>query len=220
MLPLNKPQDSLARELIEGIAALQLSLSPAQCDSLLAYVRLLAKWNRVYNLTAVRDPGEMISHHLLDSLAVIPHIKGPRVLDVGTGAGLPGIPLAIALPDLDFVLLDSVAKKTRFVLQAAGELGLSNVMVKTQRLEKYQPLQLFDTVISRAFDSLGNFAVAAGPLCRPGRVLLAMKGRYPEEELRALPPACLLRTVQRLAVPGLNEERHVVSLEWKYSYEN
>ena len=211
--------DSLAKQLKEGIAALKLPLSPAQCTSLLNYVQLLSKWNEVYNLTAVRDPSEMVSHHLLDSLAVIPYIKGPHVLDVGTGAGLPGIPLAIALPATDFMLLDSVAKKTRFVLQAAGELGLSNVMVKTRRVEKFQPAQLFDTVISRAFSSIAEFVTMAGPLCRPGGVLLAMKGRYPEEELKALPQDYQLREVARLAVPGLDEERHVACLERHYSYE-
>jgi len=212
-------QNSLAKHLKEGVAALELSLSVAQCNGLLAYVKLLSKWNEVYNLTAVRDPGEMISHHLLDSLAVIPYIKGPHVLDVGTGAGLPGIPLAIALPRVDFVLLDSVAKKTRFVLQAASELGLSNVMVKTQRVEKYHPAELFDTVISRAFSSIAEFINAAGSLCRPGGVLLAMKGRYPEEELKALPQGYQLREAVRLAVPGLDEERHVACLDRYYSYD-
>jgi len=219
MQPLNKPQDSLAKELKKGIAALQLSLTPAQCNGLLNYVQLLAKWNQVYNLTAVRDPADMISHHILDSLAVIPYIKGPHVLDVGTGAGLPGIPLAIALPDLDFVLLDSVAKKTRFILQAAGELRLSNVMVKTRRVEKFQSARLFDTVLSRAFSSLAKFAVAAGPLCRPGGVLLAMKGRYPQQELADLPEAYQVRDTVRLSVPGLEEERCIVCLSHYYSYE-
>ena len=210
---MNAPDDVLAERLARGIAAQQLTLSPAQCARLLDYVQLLVKWNQVYNLTAIRNPRDMITRHLLDSLAVIPFIKGPRVLDVGTGAGLPGIPLAIALPDLQFVLLDSVAKKTRFIVQAAGELGLGNVVVKTQRVEKYHSLDLFDTVISRAFSSIAGFVTVAGPLCRSdGGVLVAMKGRYPQEELSALPPGYALKDITRLAVPGLDEERHVVQL--------
>ena len=212
-------QDLLTRQLEQGIAALKLSLNPAQYAALLAYVQLLDKWNQVYNLTAIRDPSEMITRHLLDSLTVIPFIKGPRVLDVGTGAGLPGIPLAIALPDLQFVLLDSVAKKTRFVVQAVNELDLKNVTVETRRAEKYLPGELFDTVISRAFSSLFEFITAAGAHCRHGGVLLAMKGRYPEEELKALPQGYQLREVARLVVPGLDEERHIVCLDRHYSRE-
>ena len=210
---MNAPEGVLAEQLARGIAALQLTLNPAQCTQLLDYVQLLVKWNQVYNLTAIRNPRDMITRHLLDSLAVIPFIKGPRILDVGTGAGLPGIPLAIALPDLEFVLLDSVAKKTRFIVQAGSELGISNVEVKTQRVEKYHSLDLFDTVISRAFSSIAEFVTVAGPLCRrDGGVLLAMKGRYPQEELSALPPGFNLKDITRLAVPGLDEERHVVQL--------
>ena len=210
---MNAPEDVLAQQLARGLTALQLTLSAEQRTKLLAYVQLLVKWNQVYNLTSVRNPCDMITRHLLDSLAVVPFIKGPRVLDVGTGAGLPGIPLAIALPELDFVLLDSVAKKTRFVVQATGELGLSNVVVKTQRVEKYQSLGLFDTVISRAFSSIAEFITVAGPLCRRGGgVLLAMKGRYPQDELSALPPGYRLKAATRLTVPDLDEERHVVQL--------
>lgn len=207
---MNADRDLLAGQLAQGIAALKLPFTPTQCASLLAYLQLLSKWNQVYNLTAIRDPREMITRHLLDSLVVMPYIKGPRVLDVGTGAGLPGIPLAIALPELHFVLLDSVAKKTRFVVQAVNELGLKNVTVKTQRVENYLPAELFDTAISRAFSSIAEFISSAGALCRPGSVLLAMKGRYPEDELTGLPTGFLLREVARLAVPGLDEERHVV----------
>lgn len=210
---MNAPEEVLAKQLTRGSAALQLALSAEQCNKLLAYLQLLIKWNQVYNLTAVRNPSDMITRHLLDSLAVIPFIKGPRVLDVGTGAGLPGIPLAIALPGLDFVLLDSVAKKTRFVVQAVSELGLSNVVVKTQRVERYRSLGLFDTVISRAFSSVAEFVAVAGGLCRRNEgVLLAMKGRDPQDELSALPPGYRVKAVTRLAVPDLDEERHVVQL--------
>jgi 16S rRNA (guanine527-N7)-methyltransferase len=209
---MDQHQNSLAELLTDGVAQLQVQLSAAQCAVLLDYLRLLDKWSRVYNLTAVHDPREMVIRHLLDSLSVIPHIKGPLVLDVGTGAGLPGIPLAVALPELEFVLLDSVAKKTRFVLQAVSELRLSNVMVKTQRVEDYRPVKLFDTVISRAFSSIAEFVAVAGAQCRPGGVLLAMKGRYPEEELSGLAVGFQLLEVTRLSVPGLDEERHVVRL--------
>lgn len=202
----------LADQLAQGIAALNLSLTAVQSAKLLEYLRLLGKWNGVYNLTAVRDPEEMITRHLLDSLAVIPVVKGPRVLDVGTGAGLPGIPLAVALPDLEFVLLDSAAKKTRFVLQAVSELELGNVTVATRRVEEYQPDPLFDTVISRAFSGIVGFVAAAGTLCRTDGLLLAMKGRFPEEESTALLQGFQLLEVVRLNVPGLAEERHVARL--------
>jgi 16S rRNA (guanine527-N7)-methyltransferase len=210
---MNAPENVLAERLTHGVTALQLTLTGEQRGKLLAYLQLLVKWNQVYNLTAIRNPCDMITRHLLDSLAVVPFIKGPRVLDVGTGAGLPGVPLAVALPDLEFVLLDSVAKKTRFVVQATSELSLSNVVVKTQRVEKFRSLGLFDTVISRAFSSITEFVTVAGPLCRRnGGVLLAMKGRYPQEELSVLPPGYRLKAVTRIAVPGLDEERHVVQL--------
>ncbi|MEJ2651131.1 MAG: 16S rRNA (guanine(527)-N(7))-methyltransferase RsmG [Gammaproteobacteria bacterium] len=210
---MNAPEDALRQQLARGVAALRLTLTPAQRSKLLGFVELLAKWNHVYNLTAVRNPSAMITRHLLDSLAVVPFIKGPRVLDVGTGAGLPGIPLAVALPDLEFVLLDSVAKKTRFVVQASSELQISNVVVKTQRVEKYQLLGCFDTVISRAFSSMTEFVTVAGALCRRnGGVLVAMKGRHPQDELAMLPPGYRIKRISRVAVPGLDEERHVVQI--------
>lgn len=210
---MNAPEDVLGQQLERGIAALRLSLSPAQIGKLLGFVNLLAKWNQVYNLTAVRNPGAMITRHILDSLAVLPYVKGPQVLDVGTGAGLPGIPLAIALPDLEFVLLDSVAKKTRFIVQACSELQISNVMVKTQRVEKYDSLGRFDTVISRAFSSIAEFVTVAGSLCcRNGGVMLAMKGRDPQDELSTLPPGYRVRNINRIVVPGLDEERHLVQI--------
>lgn len=209
---MNIPDKALAEPLTQGIAALGLSLTSAQLAKLIAYLRLLGKWNEAYNLTAVRDPREMVTRHLLDSLAVIPFIKGPRVLDVGTGAGLPGIPLAVALPDLQFVLLDSVAKKSRFVVQAVGELGLDNVVVNTQRAERYQPEALFDTVISRACAAIATLVAIAGPLCRPGGVLLAMKGRRATDEPAVLPAGFHLDLVASIVVPGLGEERHVACI--------
>jgi 16S rRNA (guanine527-N7)-methyltransferase len=197
--------------LAEGIARLGLGLDPSRQERLLAYLALLARWNRVYNLTAVRDPAAMVPKHLLDSLAVLPHVRGPRLVDVGTGGGLPGIPLALARPELQVVLLDSNAKKVRFVTHALLELGLTNAEAVHARVEVYRPAAGFDTVIARAYSSLSAYVEAAAPLCAAGGRLLAMKGAYPQEELTALPPG--YRThVQRLEVPGLDAERHLVCI--------
>lgn len=202
----------LESPLRDGLAALGLALPPATQASLLAYLRLLEKWNRAYNLTAVRDPRQMVVRHLLDSLAILPYVRGPRVLDIGTGPGLPGIPLALARPDWQLTLLDSNAKKTRFVTQAVAELGLKNVEVVTERLEKFRPAARFDTLVSRAYSAIADMLQAGGPLCAPGGRILAMKGVYPAEELAALPPGYRVETVEALKVPGLEAARHVVVL--------
>ena len=177
---------------------------------LLHFVALLEKWNRVYNLTAVREPAQMVTRHLLDSLAIAPYVRGARVLDIGTGAGLPGIPLAVMMPAREFVLLDSNSKKTRFVTQAVAELGLRNVEVVAARVEKYIPATQFDTLIARAFSSLGELVAAAGHLAAADGVYLAMKGVYPEEELAALPAEFAVQETAALNVPGLDGARHVV----------
>ena len=201
------------RELASGLEALGLSAPGALVTKLLDYVALIAKWNRVYNLTAVRDPGEMIGLHVLDSLAVLPHLPGRTLLDVGSGAGLPGIPLAIARPDLEVTLLDSNQKKTSFQQQAAIELGLTNVRTVNARAESWETQQRFDVVISRAFSEIADFVSAAGRLAADGGVLLAMKGVYPHDELARMPMAYRTRAVVPLTVPGVAAERHLVLIE-------
>jgi len=204
--------ESVRDLLIRGVQRLGIELPGDAAPGLLAFVKLLGKWNRTFNLTAVRDPVEVVTRHLLDSLAVLPFLEGERVVDVGSGAGLPGIPLALASPERRFVLLDSNSKKTRFLTQAVTELGLTNVEVVRSRAEDYRPEQGFDTVISRAFATLAATVHAAGHLCAPHGIMLVMKGVYPGEELEDLPPTMGLRAVHRLEVPGLAAERHLVCL--------
>lgn len=194
----------------DGLAQLALPVSAAAADKLRAFIALLEKWNQAYNLTAVREPTQMVSRHVLDSLAVLPHVQGPRVLDIGTGPGLPGIPLALAKPEWQFTLLDANAKKTRFVTQVVAELKLQNVEVVQARVEKFAPTQQWDTVIARAFGSLAEIVAAAGRLIAPNGRLVAMKGVYPEEELGALPAGFKLKAVEALKVPQLEAARHVV----------
>lgn len=199
---------TLSRELRGGLVQLQLELPEAVCEQLLAYLRLIAKWNRSYNLTAVRDETRMLTHHLLDSLSVLPHIKGPRVLDVGSGPGLPGLPLAIARPDWKVTLLDANHKKATFLRQAVIELELNNVEVVCERVESWHAPAPFDTVISRAFAELSEFLRLAGGHCAADGQMLAMKGIYPHEEVARLPSGFSLRDVIPLHVPGLAAERH------------
>ena len=204
---------SLAQPLAQGLAELGLKLTPAACEKLVAYLGLIQKWNRVYNLTAVREPRKMLSHHLLDCLAVVPHVAGTSVLDVGSGAGLPGIPLAIALPRLHVTLLDSGHKKAAFLKQAQIELALTNVTVVSERVQAWDTAQRFDLVVSRALTDLPEFVQLAGRLVAPGGCLAAMKGIYPYEELAQLPAGWRARAPTALKVPGLRAERHWVCLE-------
>jgi 16S rRNA (guanine527-N7)-methyltransferase len=198
-----------------GLTALKLSLTAEQQRVLLAYVALLEKWNRSFNLTSVEGVEGMVVQHLLDSLSVLPFIQGESVLDVGSGAGLPGLPLAVASPDRRFTLLDSNGKKTRFMQQAVLELRLPNVTVVKSRIEEYRPERAFDTVVSRAFSSLLEFVQATHAVCGPETRRLAMKGLYPEAELKELAGTGYDAQVTRLKVPGLAAERHLVSLEKK-----
>ena len=194
----------------DGQAQLAIPVSTAAATKLQAFIALLEKWNQAYNLTAVREPTQMVSRHVLDSLAVLPHVQGSRVLDIGTGPGLPGIPLALAKPEWHFTLLDANAKKTRFVTQAVAELRLENVEVVQARVEKFAPTHHWDTVVTRAFGSLAEIIAAAGHLVAPHGRVVAMKGVYPEEELGALPAGFQLKAVEALKVPQLEAARHVV----------
>lgn len=195
-----------------GCASLSLALDQAQLDALGLYLDLLVKWNRAYNLTAVRDPADMVTRHLLDSLAVAALLPSGRCIDVGTGAGLPGVPLAICFPDREFHLLDSNGKKTRFLFQVKTGLGLANMTVHQARVEQFRPSLPFDIVVSRAFASLEDMVRGCRHLLSPGGRYLAMKGVFPQEELAAVEAKVKLLASHRLHVPGLDEERHLLEL--------
>lgn len=202
--------DPLHSRLASGLKKLGITVPDSDQQRFIAYVRLLAKWNNAYNLTAVRDPEEMITRHVLDSLTLLPYLHGKRLLDIGSGAGLPGIPLAIARPDLSFTLVDANAKKTRFIVQTIGELGLKNVDVVQVRVENYRPAQKFDTLMSRAFASIADMLANTQHLCAPDGRFLAMKGVHPREELTTIPAGYAVQEVAALQVPGLAAARHVV----------
>jgi 16S rRNA (guanine527-N7)-methyltransferase len=206
--------------LVAGLSALELDTDLPARAKLSQYIALLDKWNRTHNLTAIRDPEQMVTHHLLDSLAVLSHLPEAgrlRVLDLGSGGGLPGIPLAITRQDWQVVLLDSNHKKTAFLRQACIELELANVEVCAVRVQDYAPELLFDVVISRAFSDLATFASLAAPLVARGGRLVAMKGLFPHEELQQLPQDVVLMDVPAVRVPGLDVQRHLVIMERRES---
>lgn len=207
------PGPSLERRLADGLAVLGLNLPEADRQRLIRYLELLSRWNRAYNLTAVRDPVEMVARHLLDSLSILPLLKGLRVLDVGTGAGLPGIPLAIAAPDWCFTLLDSNAKKTRFVHQVILELGIVNAEVLHVRVEEHRPEQPYDSVVTRAFASLSDILARTAHLVGVGGRWVAMQGAVSIEGLEALMPDAMRIHIVPLTVPQLKAERHAVIVE-------
>jgi 16S rRNA (guanine527-N7)-methyltransferase len=201
---------STADQLKRGLIALGLTLERDIQQRLLDYIALIEKWNRVYNLTAIREPEKMVSHHLLDSLAVAPHLHAKRLLDVGSGAGLPGIPLALAKPDTHVTLLDSNHKKAAFLNQAVMELKLKNAEVCSERVESWQTQNRFDVIISRAFSDMGEFVRITRHLLAPDGIFAAMKGLHPYEEIDKLPPGCKVQQVLPLAIPGLEGARHLV----------
>lgn len=202
----------LGERLAAGVEMLGLSLRGNQHRQLLDYLALLVKWNKAYNLSAIRDPETMIDLHLLDSLAVAPYLRGRYFGDVGTGAGLPGIPLAILFPDRHFTLIDSNGKKVRFLFQVRTELGLDNVRELQTRAEDTRLEQPLDGVLSRAFTSLEEMIVRCAHLLAPGGRCYAMKGLWPENELRALPKPFKVLARHSLTVPGVAAQRHLLEL--------
>jgi 16S rRNA (guanine527-N7)-methyltransferase len=207
---------NLAAQLSDGIEVLGLALPRETQTRMLQYLALIRKWNQVHNLTAVREPEAMLVRHLLDSLAILPHVAGPRIADIGSGAGLPGIPLALARPEWHVTLVETNHKKIAFLQQARIELNLKNVEVRAERVENLQSADGFDIVISRAFSDLADFASLAGHLCAPGNGggrLVAMKGVYPHEELAQLPAQFMVEKILPVTVPGLEAERHLVLIK-------
>jgi len=198
----------------EGVGRMAIALPQETVARCAAYLRLLEKWNRVHNLTAVRETERMVVLHLLDSFSVLPHIENAKsLLDVGSGGGLPGIPIALARPDLRVTLLDSSNKKTTFLHQARAELGLANVDVVCARVEHWRPANGFDVVVSRAFAELGEFVEQAQHLVAPGGRMLAMKGVHPFEEIARVPASHRVAHVAELHVPELDAKRHLVFVE-------
>ncbi len=205
---------TLVGKLRRGLDQLDMQLPADDESKLIAFLELLNHWNRSFNLTAIREPGQMVAAHLLDSLIIRPWLVGSRVLDVGSGAGLPGIPLAIAEPERFFVLLDSTANRCRFLTQACLELDLKNVQVENHRVEDYlvSPDQApsYTTITARAFSSLDKFVASAGRLLAADGRLLAMKGRLQHDEMKALPAGWQIESIENLVVPGLSADRHLL----------
>ena len=201
---------ALHQRLDTGLDAL--GLDRALAAPLLDYLALLLRWNRTYNLTAIRDPDAMVTRHLLDSLAMHPYVQPGALADLGTGPGLPGIPLAIAKPELQVTLVESNGKKARFLRQAVRQLGLDNAKVAESRAEALDQPGAYDHLTARALDTLAGIVAVGGHLLRPGGTLLAMKGVIPHEEIAALPPGWTALAVHALAVPGLDAERHLVEV--------
>jgi 16S rRNA (guanine527-N7)-methyltransferase len=198
--------------LAAGAAEIGIALDATGAEALLKLVDELEAGNAQFNLTAIRDRLGMLRKHVLDSLSLQPYLRGVRLADIGTGAGFPGLPLAIVNPQRRFTLVEATGKKARFVEQTVRRLGCENVQVEHARAENYRPFELFDTVMARALSSLADFAAYAGHLCAPDGRLLAMKGKRPDEEISALPRSFRVLAVHRLKVPGLDDERHLVEI--------
>ena len=207
-------REELARVLAAGIDEMGLAIDAAQQDKLMAYLQLMHKWNGVYNLTSLRDPMQMVTHHLLDSLAAVPAFASARnVLDVGAGGGLPGIVLAIARPDMKVAMIDTVHKKTAFLTQVKAELGLGNVTVYTMKVQDLEVKDKFDVITSRAFADLSDFVNWSGHLLEQGGRFIALKGTAPSEERERVPQEWKVSDLQPLQVPRLGAERHLVFIE-------
>jgi 16S rRNA (guanine527-N7)-methyltransferase len=211
-------RESLRQRLCAGISDLGLELDDAAIERLLAYVELLERWNAAYNLTAVRDPAEMVTRHLIDSLAIVPHVQGATLADLGSGAGLPGIPLAIAAPEREILLVDSNGKKARFLREAVRRLGLARVRVAESRVENVEGS--FDCITARALASLAEMLGWGGHLLAQDGIWLALKGRFPQDELAAVPEDFRVDDVIALHVPGLDAERHLVVVKRRVSVTN
>lgn len=207
-MTLNHLQPALS----DGLARLDLSLEPAQQQALLNYLALFAQWNKAYNLSAIRDPEAMLRLHLLDSLSIAPHLTGQRFIDVGTGGGLPGVPLAICFPQRHFTLLDSAGKKTRFLFHVKQQLGLQNLQIENCRVEAHRPAVLYEGVISRAFASLADMTQCCAHLLTPGGHFWAMKGVYPAAELSQIQKHYIVQRSIPLQVPGVDAERCLLVL--------
>jgi 16S rRNA (guanine527-N7)-methyltransferase len=210
----NFDRNALMQVLGEGIAEMQLDVSPAQQEQLLDYVALMFKWNAIYNLTSLRDPMQMVTHHLLDSLAAVPAFTGAKnVLDVGAGGGLPGIVLAIVRPDMKVSMIDTVHKKTAFLTQVKAQLGLANVSIHTMKVQELEVSDKFDVITSRAFADLSDFVNWSCHLLAEGGRYIALKGVAPQDEQQRLPAAWRVSGVQPLHVPRLGAERHLVFIQ-------
>jgi len=205
---------SLEQSIAQGARAMGVTLEEGAAARMAAHLALVEKWNRVHNLTAVRETDQMVAVHTLDSLSLLPHLReAKRILDVGTGPGFPGIPLALAQPGLAFTLLDSSHKKCAFLEQARAELGLANVTVVCERVEQWHPAERYDAIVSRAFADLSDFVVQSQHLAAPGARFLAMKGVYPYEEIARIPATHRVADVVELAVPSLEAKRHLILVQ-------
>lgn len=213
MIPDAGTSRALGTALEHGVESLGLALDGFALDRMLGLLDLLRRWNAVYNLTALAGPEQWVTGHLLDSLSILPHLTGSTMLDVGTGPGFPGLPLAIANPEVRWVLMDSNSKKIAFVTQACAELRLLNASAVQQRVESWRPANRFEGIVSRAFSDLGSFARDTARLLDTDGRLYAMKGQIPEKEMAALPPTVVCEKLVPLEVPGLQASRHLVVLK-------
>jgi len=205
---------TLEEQVGRGLVSMSVAVSPSQQERLVAHLELVAKWNRVHNLTAVRETSQMVVLHLLDSLSILPHLEGASLIaDVGAGPGFPGIPIAIVRADARVTLVESSHKKCVFLQQAKTELKLDNVTIACERVEQFAPPAKFDAVVSRAFSDLPDFVAQAGHLVAPGGKLVAMKGVYPFDEISRIPATHRVAQVLELHVPSLDAKRHLVVLE-------